>query len=365
MAGFGLDDFDPPVAEPTSLVLGDPLDGCYTTEGALGNVNGWNLSAETENGGDLLAWSDDNNSEDARAHRGVMSGDFIMLGYSYTPDWAVARYTDLENYEFWVRTSTNGGTTWTNPKDLTSTTSAMLAAERGLADYGVNVKEPRIVKTPGHGPECPTGIPADPTTTNPEHCRAPSTVLLAWGSETNVYEHLGGSEELDIFVTRTTNKGASYEPVQRLAGEPAMGEGESQLQITPDGKRVWATWFQEDAGTSDAMLVGLYEALKLEVSAPDPGSAGVLNAWNVTDGTPGANVTIAVSANLGSTNVPGCPGVTLGIAGPNAVTGGVLDANGEGVFTRTIPAGVAGRDVYFQAVETSTCRVSGLVPVTL
>jgi len=371
MAGFGLDDFDPPVAIPSAATLGDPLDGCYIAgddlvgDGAQGNAQGWNLSADTEIGGDLMAMSDDNSSEDARAHRGAMSGDFIILGYSYTPDWAVARYTDLENYEFWVRTSTNGGQTWTNPKDLTGPTSAMLASELGLGPEGVLVKEPRIVKTPGHGPECPTGIPADPTTTNPEHCRAPSTVLLAWGYETNVYEHLGGSEELDLFITRTTNKGATYEPVTRFAGQFDIGEGESQLQITPDGKQVFGTWYQNDAGVSDAMFVGMYEALYLEVGAPVPGVAGTLNEWNVSDGTPGADVIVAVSGNLGATPVPGCPGVTLGIAGPTAVANGVVDASGDAVLSRNVPAGVSGRSVYFQAVETSTCRVSPLVPHTL
>jgi hypothetical protein len=277
----------------------------------------------------------------------------------------VARYTDLENYEFWARTSNNGGQTWTAPKDLTSPTTAMIAAELGLPPEGVNVKEPRIVKTPGSGPECPTGLPTDPTTTDPEQCRAPGTVLVAWGTETNVYEHLGGSEELDMFVTRTTNKGASYEPVERMAGAVDVAEGESQLQLTPDGKRVWATWNQNDGGVQDAMFVGLYEALHLEVGAPVPGAAGAVNEWMVSDGTPGATVTLAVSGRLGSTPVPGCPGVTLGLAAPKAVTTGVIDPVGDALLSRAIPASVAGRSVYFQAVETATCRVSPIVPADL
>lgn len=370
MAGFGFDDFDPPVAVPTAAVLGDPLDGCYIAgdvtlgDGAQGNTPGWNLSADTELGGDLMAMSDDNNAEDARAHRGVMSGDFIMLGYSYTPDWAVARYTDLENYEFWVRTSTNGGQSWTTPVDLTSSTTAILSSELGLGPNGVNVKEPRIVKTPGSGPECPTGLPTDPTTTNPEHCRAPSTVLLAWGMETNVYEHLGGAVDLDMFVTRTTNKGVSYEPAERFAGTLEVDEAESQLQITPDGKRVWATWNQNDASIQDAIFGGLYESLMLEVGPPVPGTAGVLNEWTVTEGTPGVKVTVAVSTKEGLTPVPGCPGLYLGLAKPTAVATGVVDATGSVVLDRTIPAGVAGKSAFFQAVEKSTCRVSALVPAT-
>jgi hypothetical protein len=370
LAGLGFDDFDPPVAVPTAMTFGDTLDGCYIPgdsqvgDGAQGNAPGWNLSADTETGGDLLAMSDDNNSEDARAHRGVMSGDFIMLGYSYTPDWAVARYTDLENYEFWARTSTNGGQTWTAPKDLSSKTTAMVAAELGLQPSGVNVKEPRIVKTPGSGPQCPTGIPTDPTTTNPEHCRAPGTVLIAWGTETNVYEHLGGSVELDMFVTRTTDKGATYEPIERFGGA-LEADGESQLQITPDGKQVWATWNQAHANGQDALFVGLYETLSLSVSAPVPGTAGVVNEWTVSDGTPGAKVFLAVSTQEGVTNVPGCPGVALGLDRPTTVSSDVVDANGDVVLSRIIPAGMAGREVFFQAVEKATCRISPVVQVTL
>ncbi len=371
MAGFGFDDFVPAVAVPTATALGDVPDGCLIPgdfdlgDGAQGNEPGWNLSADTETGGDLLAMSDDNNNEDARAHRGVMSGDYIMLGYSYTPDWAVARYTDLENYEFWIRTSTNGGQTWTAPKDVSSDATAMIAAELGLDPEGVNVKEPRIVKTPGNGPECPTGIATDPTTTNPEHCRNPNVVLIAWGTETNVYEHLGGSEELDMFITRTTNKGASFEPPFRFAGRVDVEEGESQLQITPDGKQVWATWNESDAGVGNALFRGLYEGLYLELAAPVPGVAGGANDFVLADATPGENVKLVASANLGSTAVPGCPGVTLGMAAPKLLGAANADVNGDAVITKTIPATFSGRTVHFQAVELSTCRVSPLVSSTL
>ena len=371
LAGFGFDDFDPPVAIPTATVLGDTPDGCLIRgddavgDGAFGNAPGWNLSADTELGGNLAAMSDDNSSEDARAHRGVMSGDFIMLGYSYTPDWAVARYTDLENYEFWTRTSTNGGTAWTDPTDLTSTTTTLQAQAMGLPPEGVNVKEPRSVKTPGRGPECPTGIATDPTTTNPEHCRAPSTVLIAWGSETNVYEHLGGAEDLDLYVTRTTDKGASYEPVRVLAGAPGVSEAESQLQITPDGKRVWATWNQDDFGDKNAFLLGLYEELVLSLGDPSPGVAGVSNDWAITDGTPGADVRVVASKTLGSRDVPGCPGVTLGLDSPKSLGTVAPDANGDATFSKVIGQNLAGKTIYLQAVEPASCRVSGVITTVL
>lgn len=259
LAGFGVDDFQPPVAQPTATQVGDVLDGCYVLgddaigDGAFGNAPGMNLSANTETGGDLFAGTDDSNNEDARAHRGIMKGDFIALGYSYTPDWAVARYTDFENYEFWLRTSPDGGQTWTTPVDLTSSTTAAMAAARGWLPSQINVKEPRIVKTPGSGPGCPSGDPGAPDTTHTEDCTDGKAFVVAWGTETNVYEHLGGAEDLDLYITRTTNKGVTFEtPVAFAAAE--ADDLESQINLTPDGSRAYLVWNSEGAVETNAMF---------------------------------------------------------------------------------------------------------------
>jgi hypothetical protein len=273
MTGFGLADFSPPVAVPTATQVGDPLDGCYIAgdpllgDGARANAPGQNLSADTELGGDLTAGTDDNAVEDARAHRGILNGDFIAIGHSYTPDWAVARYTDFENYEFWMRTSTTGATTWSAPRDLTSSTTALQAASLGLPPSGVNVKEPRIIKPPPNGPGCPSGVAADPTTTDVRDCRNGNVVVVAWGSETNVYEHLGGAQDLDLFMTRSTDKGATWESVQRLAAtglyELDEEDAESQLQVTPHGKHVFAVWNQTVRGVTDAVYASAMEGVDL------------------------------------------------------------------------------------------------------
>ena len=38
-------------------------------------------------------------------------------------------------------------------------------------------------------------------------------MIVAFGTQTNVYEHIGGAVDLDIFITRTTDRGASFEPM--------------------------------------------------------------------------------------------------------------------------------------------------------
>ena len=46
--------------------------------------------------------------DDARAHRGQIRGDFVVMGYSYTPNWAAARNGN-DKYDFFVRRSFDGG----------------------------------------------------------------------------------------------------------------------------------------------------------------------------------------------------------------------------------------------------------------
>ena len=283
--GFAPADFVQSVNVPSASAPGDELDGCYVRgvqgpvpSGAFANSPAINLSAETETGGDLDASTGDNILEDARAHRGLITGDFIALGYSYTPDWAVARYTDTENYEFWIRRTTDGGATWSEPVDLTSESTLEVATRLGLSEAGVNVKEPRIVKTPGNGPGCPSGEPDDETTTRPSDCRDPKTFVVAWGTETNVYEHLGGAEDIDIFITRSTDKGVTYEPYQMLAGAESpefneLDEMESQLRPTPDGKTVFSVWNEvsEETGANGRFAIAVETEIPVE---PEP-DAGV------------------------------------------------------------------------------------------
>ena len=70
----------------------------------------WTYTAQN-----LLDGSEDNPYDDARAHRGILRGDFLMVGYTWTPNWAAARNgNDL--YDFYVRRSFDGGKTTTNMK---------------------------------------------------------------------------------------------------------------------------------------------------------------------------------------------------------------------------------------------------------
>ncbi len=55
--------------------------------------------------------SGDNPYDDSRAHRGQIRGDFVVMGFSYTPNWAASR-NGHDKYDFYVRRSFDGGQTW-------------------------------------------------------------------------------------------------------------------------------------------------------------------------------------------------------------------------------------------------------------
>jgi hypothetical protein len=220
--GFRPEDLSPPI---------DP--DATTRENAFNNDQGMNLSSSLG----LDAHPEDDSFEDARAHRGILRGDFMAMGWSWTPDWAVARFTDLENYNFYMRTSEDGGQTWTSAVNM----SNIDASEK------VNVREPRIVGTP-FSPNPAT--PADP-----------GSFLVAWGTEVNQYEHVSeGIVDLDVFMTRTDDYGMTYAPVVKVAEEVSavsdVGTFESQFRLDPDGNKLYAVWMEEnrETGVVNAMF---------------------------------------------------------------------------------------------------------------
>ena len=87
--------------------------------------------------------TDLNPYEDARAHRAEIRGDDFYIGYSYTKDWAIATYTDLDNYNFWMRRYDATADTWYVAQNLSN-----------ITDPTLDVKEPRLVGMPGNGPGC-------------------------------------------------------------------------------------------------------------------------------------------------------------------------------------------------------------------
>ncbi len=227
----------------------------YSTAIALNNSAPLNMSSNSAipNNARINDSTGANNYENARAHRAVIRGDYLNVAYIYTPDWAVAENTDLENYNLYLRNYDAMTNSWSPPKNISN-----------ISDTTVNVKEPRLIGPPGNGPGC-----ADPLApTDPRDCQNPDVIVAAWGTETNVYAHIGGTQHLDIYLTRTTDQAATFEPVILLASGDNI-QGESQLRMTPDGTGIYAVWTEQDAM---GVINSMYAQLTGQVVPP--GSAG-------------------------------------------------------------------------------------------
>jgi len=236
--------------------------------------------------------------EEARAHRGAIRGDFIVMGYSYTPNWAAARNGN-DKYDFFIRRSFDGGLTWTTDpagegvehcktwtypsgtqspglkvEECTFYADGEFEEARNLSQLPNNkesVIEPRIVGAPGT-------IKVDGVWTGIEEDKQnPNVFYVSYGTSTNPPVVHGDSDEeqeypapLDLYYSFSQDRGESYfvdewdvnpDSAGNFAGETvyrtpwlAKGEpeqGEAQLRMTPDGSRFYATWLQDAEDSSD------------------------------------------------------------------------------------------------------------------
>jgi hypothetical protein len=235
--------------------------------------------------------SAENPYTDARAHRGALNGDDLIIAYTWTPNWG-RRAND--KYDLYVRRSFNGGQRWTtDPDDLESIEHNVvfrvpvideenqeviwddevvttvyppdsLEPPRNvsnLRNYRISVLEPRLVKTPG-----------TIESSYAEDVQDTDVYQLAWGLEFNQNGVDAGPNEpkqpLDIYYGRTLDKGQRYQSVvitpQGGNGKPEEGwsplakdhpeQGAAQIRQTPDGSRMYGIWLEESSEGSDIMF---------------------------------------------------------------------------------------------------------------
>jgi hypothetical protein len=208
----------------------------YATAIALTSARAENISSKTPTAttANLTDDTELNYTENSLAHRGVLRGPDLWIGYTYTTD-LVKLWAQIENYNFWIRKFTLGGT-WSNPQNVTN-----------ITDKNINVREPRIFGTP----KSTTACPADPTA-----CQNPSVVYLAWGTQTNVspYDPAGG-QDLGEFITVSLDSAATFAAPVKLSVVQGVYWGdeesayESQNVTRPDGMRFYSVWNQKTVAT--------------------------------------------------------------------------------------------------------------------
>ena len=175
--------------------------------------------------------------DNARAHRAIIRGSSIAVGYTHTPDMMAAEpdftATPTQTYNFYVRISSDAGATWGTARNLSNV---------GIASIAVG--EPRLVPTPGTITNPVTGTPDPGDTQNTD------VFYAAWG----LYANDSTQADYTVIATRTTDFGASFELVAVAPG--GIGQSETQLRATPDGSSVAMLWMQEmqPAGARDVML---------------------------------------------------------------------------------------------------------------
>lgn len=241
------------VCYPVNLSTAQPQDIDTATEGGTPKVLSWKW--DTKN---LLEGSEVNPYEDARAHRGIMKGDFVGFGYTWTPNWAAARNGN-DVYDYYIRRSFDGGKTWTDLQGQFQS-PVNVSNLRGSHSNSLTVIEPRIVGTPST--ILANGLP----TSNPDDVQNPMVFFTSFGTSTNPDLNLqedddedAGATPMDLYWSWTDNFGESYKLVARealgtgqtvlefdwLAKNDAVHEGETQLRMNPAGTQLSAAWLGE------------------------------------------------------------------------------------------------------------------------
>ncbi|WP_119353636.1 choice-of-anchor O protein [Azohydromonas sediminis] len=217
----------------------------YTTAIGLSNQRAENISSRAS----VVTAADDgltddterNFTENALAHRGVLRGGDLWIGYNYTAD-LVRLWAQLDNYNFWVRKYTWNGTSgsWGLPVNLSNVT-----------DKTINVREPRFFGTPASNTNA--GFCDGTPTQNTAFCQDRSVIYVAWGTQTNVspFDPVG-PVDLGLWITVSNDGGATYakpvklSTVQGPSSQDPDGESayETQPQTRPDGREFYAVWNQ-------------------------------------------------------------------------------------------------------------------------
>ena len=183
--------------------------------------------------------------ENAIAHRGVLRGSDLWVGYTYTEDLAKLA-TQEANYNFFIRKFDVAAGTWDLPRNVTN-----------ITDLRINVREPRIFGTPKSSPTaCPSGNPSDPTTTDATLCQDTNIVYLAWGTQENV----AGGSDLGLFISGSKDGGATFSsPIRFSTAAGTLFDDdeaafETQVVTRPDGLRFWGVWTQRTVATGRTVV---------------------------------------------------------------------------------------------------------------
>lgn len=187
-------------------------------------------------------------TDNSLAQRGVLRGDFAAIAYDLTANKAAADATPpTGTYNLYVKRSTDGGNSWSTARQMSR-----------ITDPAIRVVEPRLVGTPGT-----IKLPNGSGTADASDVQNRNVMYVSWGTETNSATPVSQ----DVFLTRTTDQGLTYERVQVLAGDggATVQASEAQLRSPPDGQTLGALWMQRSGTNTDVVYRN-----GTSITVPDP-----------------------------------------------------------------------------------------------
>jgi hypothetical protein len=239
---------------------------------------------------DLASESWVNPYDDARAQRGAIRGNTLLVGFTMTPNWAAARNGN-DHYDFYIRWSLDGGQTFVDPATASVDAggkviplTAVYGPPRNISQLKNNkstVIEPRTISTPG------SIVQPNGTFYSPDDQQNPNVFHLAYGTASNVDTNVndgddddeGESTPEDIFFTWTEDGGRTFKTVLNqstgdvenlaLAGRNDASEGEAQLRTVPSGLKLYAVWNHDGPIDGTGPVDGSDVGFRKIVSLPD------------------------------------------------------------------------------------------------
>jgi hypothetical protein len=194
------------------------------------------LEAPVNVSSNATAWTTANLSDPSYANlientfspRGLLRGEDLYIAFEYTPDYRTTVQGNTPN-NFFIHRYTNGA--WQGPQNISQVTG-----------NHISTLDPRMVLTP-KGKFSKTGLESDKAN--------PNAIFVTFGTF-----DMDTGLELDLYYTRSTDKGVTWEtvavptssitPTFNLAVHNDIEEKEVQTLSTPDGTRLFNAWLQED-----------------------------------------------------------------------------------------------------------------------
>ncbi|WP_236890138.1 choice-of-anchor O protein [Desulfoluna limicola] len=278
---------------------------------------------------------EDNDLDDARAHRGAIRGDFVAFGYTYTPNLEMSK-KGYDTYNFYLRRSFDGGQTWTTDPEGTTAVehtenfynacsldsyqvttsygpgvnvfeparnmSLVTVSEADIANEAVQtVIEPRLVAVPG-SITITKPSPDDPCKKEPtgyaEDVQDPNVFYMTWATK---YFFTDVEGKAHYSFTRDRGQTLGRWEFDSLSGDlsPDVREAECQIRMTPDGSKFYAAWLEETDSGSDIVFRRILPGEFLSIQ-PNPPIASIDSPVSDVTINAGAPVDFAGSVTNGT-----------------------------------------------------------------